>query len=286
MIKWPSPAKLNLFLYITGRRQDGYHYLQTLFQFLDYGDTVSIVSNQRGTLQLITPVADIKEENNLIIRAANLLRIQAEIHGTLSTKVGATFSIEKRIPIGGGLGGGSSNAATVLIALNYLWNTRFSLKHLSLLALQLGADVPAFIWGLTSFADGIGDRLIPLLLDEKWYLIIYPRISISSFQVFSDFHLTRDTPRRHIKDLLLHPFHNDCERIVRKRCNEVETVISWLSRYASPHMTGTGSCIFAEFNTKKAALNILNRIPEQWQGFVARGVNTSPLHTFFSRIVN
>ncbi|VFP88264.1 4-(cytidine 5'-diphospho)-2-C-methyl-D-erythritol kinase [Candidatus Erwinia haradaeae] len=285
MITWPSPAKLNLFLYITGRRQDGYHHIQTLFQFLDYGDTISIEINHSGTLQLLTPVDGTTEENNLIMRAAKLLLIHAEIYGTLSTKVGATFSIEKRIPIGGGLGGGSSNAATVLIALNYLWGTGFSLKYLAFLGLKLGADVPVFIWGLTSFAEGIGDRLLPLILDEKWYIVIDPSVGITSFQIFSDPDLPRDTSRRHIKDLLLNPFHNDCEGIVRKQYYEVEKVMSWLLLYSTPHMTGTGSCVFSEFNTQQAAFNVLDRMPKQWNGFVARGVNVSPLHSFMSSIV-
>ncbi|MGF6562854.1 4-(cytidine 5'-diphospho)-2-C-methyl-D-erythritol kinase [Erwinia aphidicola] len=275
---WPAPAKLNLFLYITGRRADGYHNLQTLFQFLDYGDTLTIEVDDSGEITLLTPVAGVPDAQNLIVRAAALLRERAAALGSLPGAAGTKIAIEKRLPMGGGLGGGSSNAATVLVALNHLWQTRLSLGQLAELGLQLGADVPVFVHGFAAFAEGVGEQLTPVNPAEKWYLVMHPGVSIATPLVFNDPELTRDTPAREISQLLSTEFHNDCEPVVRNRFREVEQLVSWLLEYAPSRLTGTGACVFAEFDTESAARQVLELAPKNLQGFVARGVNISPLH--------
>lgn len=277
MTHWPSPAKLNLFLYITGQRADGYHQLQTLFQFLDYGDTLTIEARDDGELRLLTPVDGVPNEENLIIRAARLLMQAAAERGRLPSGSGADISIEKRLPMGGGLGGGSSNAATVLVALNQLWGCGLSEDQLATLGLQLGADVPVFVRGHAAFAEGIGEILTPVEPPEKWYLVAHPGVSIPTPVIFRDPELPRDTPIRPINTLLKCEFRNDCEVIARKRFREVDAALSWLLEYAPSRLTGTGACVFAEFDTESAARQVLEKAPEWLQGFVARGVNISPL---------
>lgn len=276
--QWPAPAKLNLFLYITGRRPDGYHSLQTLFQFLDYGDTLTIEPNRDGTLRLLTPIAGVADADNLVIRAATLLQQRARQRGTLPADAGATVAIEKRLPMGGGLGGGSSDAATVLVALNHEWRTGFTLDELAEMGLTLGADVPVFVKGTAAFAQGVGENLIPVSPAEKWYLVIHPGVHISTPVVFNDPDLKRDTPVREISELLASVYRNDCEPVVRKRFREVEQLVSWLLEYAPSRLTGTGACVFAEFDTEPAARQVFELAPKEWQCFVARGVNVSPLH--------
>ena len=271
MSRWPSPAKLNLFLYITGQRPDGYHTLQTLFQFLDYGDTITIEPRQDGQLRLLTPVDGVPEVENLIIRAARRL-IDAAPAGS-----GADISIEKRLPMGGGLGGGSSNAATVLVALNHLWGCGLSVDELAALGLTLGADVPVFVRGHAAFAEGVGELLTPVDVPEKWYLVAHPGVSIPTPLIFKDPALPRNTPVRSIETLLKCEFANDCEVIARKRFREVDAALSWLLEYAPSRLTGTGACVFAEFDTESAARQVLEQAPEWLHGFVARGMNTSPL---------
>ncbi|WP_249086262.1 4-(cytidine 5'-diphospho)-2-C-methyl-D-erythritol kinase [Raoultella ornithinolytica] len=277
MTRWPSPAKLNLFLYITGQRADGYHTLQTLFQFLDYGDTLTIEPRHDGALRLLTPVAGVADEENLIIRAARLLMQAATASGQLPPGSGADISIDKRLPMGGGLGGGSSNAATVLVALNHLWGCGLSEEQLATLGLSLGADVPVFVRGHAAFAEGIGEILTPVEPPEKWYLVAHPGVSIPTATIFRDPELPRNTPVRSISTLLKCEFRNDCEVIARKRFREVDAALSWLLEYAPSRLTGTGACVFAEFDTESAARQVLEQAPEWLQGFVARGVNISPL---------
>lgn len=279
---WPAPAKLNLFLYITGRRADGYHDLQTLFQFLDYGDTLKIEANSQGELRLLTPVDGVPDEQNLIVRAAQLLRERALAQGVLPANAGANLAVEKRLPMGGGLGGGSSNAATVLVALNHLWQTGFSFEQLAEFGLQLGADVPVFVHGFSAFAEGVGEQLTPVSPTEKWYLVMHPGVSVATPVVFNDPELTRNTPKREISALLATDFRNDCEAAVRNRFREVEQLVSWLLEYAPSRLTGTGACVFAEFDTEYAARQVLELAPKGLQGFVARGVNVSPLHRTLS----
>lgn len=278
MTHWPSPAKLNLFLYITGQRADGYHTLQTLFQFLDYGDTIDITPRSDGEIRLLTPVDGVAHEDNLIVRAARLLMKTAARHGRLSTSSGADIRIDKRLPMGGGLGGGSSNAATILVALNHLWQCGLSVDELAELGIQLGADVPVFVRGHAAFAEGVGEILTPVNPPEKWYLVAHPGVSIPTPAIFNDPDLPRNTPKRSIETLLNCEFSNDCEVIARKRFREVDAALSWLLEYAPSRLTGTGACVFAEFDTESRARQVLEQAPEWLEGFVAKGVNLSPLH--------
>ncbi|KFF63589.1 4-(cytidine 5'-diphospho)-2-C-methyl-D-erythritol kinase [Pectobacterium brasiliense] len=279
---WPAPAKLNLFLYITGQRKDGYHLLQTLFQFLDYGDTLTIRPRDDDQINLLTPVDGVENEQNLIVRAARLLQQHCERYDIRPARFGADISIEKCLPMGGGLGGGSSNAATVLVALNHLWQSGLSVDTLAELGLQLGADVPVFVRGHSAFAEGIGEQLTPANPLEKWYLVAHPGVSIATPLIFGDPELTRNSPIRDLETLLNQTFVNDCEAIARKRFREVEQLLSWLLEYAPARLTGTGACVFAEFDTEFAARQVLDQAPEWLNGFVARGVNISPLHRTLS----
>lgn len=278
MSHWPSPAKLNLFLYITGQRADGYHTLQTLFQFLDYGDEIGINLRHDGEIHLLTPVEGVAHEDNLIVRAARLLMKTASASARLPAGSGADISIEKRLPMGGGLGGGSSNAATVLVALNHLWQCGLSVDELAAIGLTLGADVPVFVRGHAAFAEGVGEILTPVNPQEKWYLVAHPGVSIPTPLIFNDPDLPRNTPKRSIKTLLKCEFGNDCEVIARKRFREVDAALSWLLEYAPSRLTGTGACVFAEFDTESRARQVLEQAPEWLKGFVAKGVNLSPLH--------
>ncbi|WP_118987278.1 4-(cytidine 5'-diphospho)-2-C-methyl-D-erythritol kinase [Photorhabdus sp. CRCIA-P01] len=283
-LTWPSPAKLNLFLYITGRRADGYHQLQTLFQFLNYGDEITITPRQDNEIRLLTPVEGVEHDNNLIVRAARLLQSYSDKHHTGIAHKGADIHINKRLPMGGGLGGGSSNAATVLIALNYHWQTGFTDETLAALGVNLGADVPIFVKGHAAFAEGIGEILHIAEPEEKWYLVAHPGIEISTLRVFTDPELKRNTPIRPLAALLKAPYVNDCESLVRKRFRKVEQLLSWLLEYAPSRLTGTGACVFGEFESEASARKVLNQAPEWLQGFVTRGVNNSPLHSFRSGI--
>ncbi len=279
---WPSPAKLNLFLYITGQRADGYHLLQTLFQFLDYGDTLTIGLRQDGIIALAQSIPGVADEDNLIVRAARLLKDEALRLGTIDSSYGATLSVDKRLPMGGGLGGGSSNAATTLVALNHLWKAGLSQHQLAELGLKLGADVPVFVHGHAALAEGVGEILTPAQPAEKWYLVAHPGISIPTPVIFKDPDLPRNTPIRNLETLLHSDYSNDCEVIARKRFHEVDALLSWLLEYAPSRLTGTGACVFAEFETESAARQVLEQAPEWLQGFVARGVNISPLQTAIS----
>ncbi|POP47303.1 4-(cytidine 5'-diphospho)-2-C-methyl-D-erythritol kinase [Superficieibacter electus] len=281
-LRLPSPAKLNLFLYITGQRADGYHTLQTLFQFLDYGDTLTFDRRHDGQVRLLTSVSGVADDENLIIRAARQLMHVAAESGRLPVGSGVDISIEKRLPMGGGLGGGSSNAATVLVALNTLWQCGLSVDELAALGLTLGADVPVFVRGHAAFAQGVGEILTPVTVPEKWYLVAHPGVSIPTPVIFNDPDLPRNTPQRSIETLLKCEFSNDCEVIARKRFHEVDAALSWLLEYAPSRLTGTGACVFAEFETESAARQVLEQAPEWLQGFVARGVNHSPLQQTLS----
>jgi 4-diphosphocytidyl-2-C-methyl-D-erythritol kinase len=277
MTHWPSPAKLNLFLYITGQRPDGYHNLQTLFQFLDYGDTLHIEPRTDGIIRLLNPVAGVADEDNLIVRAARMLATRAQETDRLPGGSGADIGIDKRLPMGGGLGGGSSNAATTLVALNHLWQCGLSEDELADIGLQLGADVPVFVRGRAAFAQGIGEKLIPVEPAEKWYLVLHPGVHISTPDIFKDPDLPRNTPVRSIETLLKCEFSNDCEVIARKRFRKVDEALRWLLEYAPSRLTGTGACVFAEFDTELAARQVLEQVPADLHGFVAQGINLSPL---------
>lgn len=269
---WPSPAKLNLFLYITGRRDNGYHELQTLFQFVDFGDELSITAHQRSNQITISPqIPGVATEDNLIWKAATALQQYA------NTNFGADIELKKVLPMGGGIGGGSSNAATVLVALNYLWQLGLSDDQLAEIGLKLGADVPVFVRGFSAFAEGVGEQLHPANPEEKWYLVVKPQVSIATVDIFTHPELTRNTPKRELATLLEQEYVNDCEKIVRMLYPEVDKQLSWLLQYAPSRLTGTGSCVFAEFSSKNEAESVLAKLPDNVSAFIAKGRNLSPL---------
>ena len=222
-------------------------------------------------------MAGVADADNLIVRAANMLKQAAQDNHRLSAHAGAQIAVEKNLPMGGGLGGGSSDAATVLVALNHLWQTGFTPDELAAMGVKLGADVPVFVQGFAAFAQGVGEQLHPAEPEEKWYLVAHPGVNISTPVVFNDPELTRDTPSRSLSTLLASPFTNDCEAVVRKRFREVDELVSWLLEYAPSRLTGTGACVFAEFDTESAARQVLELAPNGVRAFVARGVNVSPL---------
>lgn len=268
----PSPAKLNLFLYITGRRENGYHELQTLFQFLDFGDEMSFTATQSSEISVLPELEGVPLESNLIWKAAQALKEKT------GCKLGANIHIQKILPMGGGIGGGSSNAATTLVALNHLWELNLPLEKLAEIGLKLGADVPVFVRGFAAFAEGVGEKLQPVEPQEKWYLVVRPDVSIATVDIFTHPDLTRNTPKRNWELLHKTKYENDCEKIVRLLYPEVDKQLSWLLQYAPSRLTGTGSCVFAEFNTRNDAENILRQLPENSTAFVAKGQNISPLH--------
>ncbi|BCK07442.1 4-(cytidine 5'-diphospho)-2-C-methyl-D-erythritol kinase [Vibrio cholerae] len=268
---WPSPAKLNLFLYITGRRANGYHDLQTLFQFLDHGDELTITANNSGNITLSPALADVALEDNLIYKAAMALKNAAQ------SPLGADIQLHKVLPMGGGIGGGSSNAATTLVALNYLWQTGLSDDQLAEIGLALGADVPVFTRGFAAFAEGVGEELSAVEAEEKWYLVVRPAVSIATKDIFTHPQLMRNTPKRDLASLLATPYENDCEKIVRSLYPEVDKQLSWLLQYAPSRLTGTGSCVFAEFSSRKDAQAVFAQLSDNVLAFVAQGRNVSPL---------
>ncbi|EKF9230905.1 TPA: 4-(cytidine 5'-diphospho)-2-C-methyl-D-erythritol kinase [Vibrio cholerae] len=268
---WPSPAKLNLFLYITGRRANGYHDLQTLFQFLDHGDELTITANHSGNITLSPALADVALEDNLIYKAAMALKNAAP------SPLGADIQLHKVLPMGGGIGGGSSNAATTLVALNYLWQTGLSDDQLAEIGLALGADVPVFTRGFAAFAEGVGEELSAVEPEEKWYLVVRPAVSIATKDIFTHPQLVRNTPKRDLASLLTTPYENDCEKIVRSLYPEVDKQLSWLLQYAPSRLTGTGSCVFAEFSSRKDAQAVFAQLSDNVLAFVAQGRNVSPL---------
>ncbi|WP_260259068.1 4-(cytidine 5'-diphospho)-2-C-methyl-D-erythritol kinase [Vibrio intestinalis] len=269
---WPSPAKLNLFLYITGRREDGYHELQTLFQFVEHGDELTITANDSGEITLTPDIPGVALQDNLIWRAAKALQ-----HHT-NCQLGADISLNKVLPMGGGIGGGSSNAATVLVALNHLWQTHCSDDELAEIGLALGADVPVFVRGHAAFAEGVGEKIIAVEPSEQYYLVVRPNVSIATVDIFTHPDLTRNTPKRDITSLLNGIYGNDCEKIVRMLYPEVDKQLSWLLQYAPSRLTGTGSCVFAEFSSENEAHRVLDKLPDTVSAFVAKGKNISPLH--------
>mgnify|MGYP006279492549 CR=1 FL=1 len=269
---FPAPGKLNLFLHVTGRRDDGYHELQTLFQLIDYGDTLSFTPREDRTVRRVTDLAGIAHDDDLTVRAARALI------GDRPPPFGVDIAIEKRLPAGGGLGGGSSDAATTLVALNELWGLGFGVDELSRIGLALGADVPVFVHGHTAFAEGIGERLTPVEYDCPWYLVIHPGCAVSTAEVFNHPELTRHTPPIRILGFSYATTGNDCEPVARRLYGRVAEALDWLgARSGCARLTGTGACIFAPFTTEAEARAIGSELPTQWQGFVARGVNRSPL---------
>jgi 4-diphosphocytidyl-2-C-methyl-D-erythritol kinase len=269
---WPAPAKLNLFLHITARRADGYHELQTLFQLVDLCDTLTISVRADGQIERSRGAKGVEAEADLAVRAARALK---EATGTSH---GASIAVRKRIPMGGGLGGGSSDAATALLALNELWGCGLTLPELSALALPLGADVPVFVQGSSAWAEGVGERLTPVTLPERWYVIIFPGVAVSTREVFQSPELTRNSPLITIRAFFESGGRNDCEPVVRAHSPEVAQALEWLSRLAPAHLTGTGSCVFTACPSAPAAERLAAQVPDRWQSFVARALSTSPVH--------
>ena len=275
----PAPAKLNLMLHIVGRRADGYHLLETLFQFLDYADILHFNPRSDGQIILHTTMTGVAHDDNLIVRAARLLQEHS------ATDQGADIWLDKKLPVGGGIGGGSSNAATTLVGLNHLWRTEQSLDTLAQLGLSLGADVPVFVMGRAAFAQGVGEKLQPVELPEPWYLVAVPAVSISTAKVFSDKCLTRDTPLTNIRTVLKQGGHNDCQAVVERCYPEVRNALILLNKYVEARLTGTGSCIFGGFPNEQQAVNIATQISESLQSFVAQGANTSMLHRALQNLI-
>ncbi len=271
MKHWPSPAKLNLFLHITGQREDGYHELQTAFQFLDFCDELQFEVTNDLSIELLTPITGVNNEDNLIVRAARLLQQKAGV------KHGVSISLSKRLPMGGGLGGGSSNAATTLVALNELWKCQLSKAELADIGLQLGADVPVFIHGSAAWAEGVGEKLTPISPLEPWYVVIIPNCHVSTAEIFSAPELTRDCEPITISRFLSGEGRNVCENVVRNRYRAVSEALDWLSQFGQSRMTGTGACVFADFDSQEQAQQVVDNLPENWQGFVAKACNKSPL---------
>ena len=273
--RWFAPAKLNLFLHILRRRSDGYHQLQTLFQLLDEGDTLRFESLSGGELQLEvrsnTTGQRLPLENNLILQAARALRTRA---GTPA--LGARISVDKRIPMGGGLGSGSSNAATTLIALNRYWQLNLSQTELKALGLQLGADVPLFIDGRSAWGEGVGEKLQAVTLPPRWFLVATPDCAVSTAEIFNHENLTRNSPAIKMADFLAGSarVRNDCELVTKKLYPKIKEAHSWLSKHAETRMTGTGASVFAKFTTEKQARAVLEQAPKGMRGFVAEGVNS------------
>lgn len=268
---WPAPAKLNLFLHITGQRADGYHLLQTAFQFVDYGDSLTISVTDTPDITVTPSLKGVVDDDNLIVRAAKLLQ------QTAGVRQGAAIQIDKKLPMGGGLGGGSSNAATTLVALNAQWQCGLSEDALADLALQLGADVPVFVRGHAAWAEGVGEQLTPITPPEPWYLVVIPDCQVSTREIFSATELTRDCEPIKISGFLSGEGSNVCEAVVKRRYPAVAESLDWLAQHANPKMTGTGACVFASFDTAAKAQQIWQQLPATWQGFVAKGCNQSPL---------
>ncbi len=268
---WPAPAKLNLFLHVVGRRADGYHLLQTVFQLIDLCDRLWIEPTRAPAIRRPRGPAGVPEGRDLAVRAARLLQARAGVCR------GAEIRIEKRIPAGGGLGGASSDAATVLVALDRLWGLDMGIDALAALALELGADVPVFVHGRSAWAEGVGERLEPLALGERWYAIVTPPVSVSTAEVFADPALTRDCPPITISHFLAGGGRNVCEPVVRRRWPLVGEALDWLGRRGAARLTGTGASVYAAFACADEARAALAGLPAGWRGFVVRGLDRSPL---------
>ncbi|MCV6626664.1 MAG: 4-(cytidine 5'-diphospho)-2-C-methyl-D-erythritol kinase [Cellvibrionaceae bacterium] len=270
----PAPAKLNLFLHITGRRRDGYHRLQTLFQLLDHGDELEFSPRSDGLITLAPEFADIALADNLVYRAARLL----QQHSACS--LGADIVLHKNLPAGGGIGGGSSDAATTLVGLNKLWQTGLSEDQLAELGLTLGADVPVFVRGQSAWAEGVGEQLQAIELEEKWYLVLAPDCHVSTAEIFSNKDLTRDTSAITVAAFLEQGGRNDCQALVCKLYPEVAEAIDWLGQFSPAQLTGTGACVFASFTNREAAAEVFKQRPAHFKGFIARGVAQSPIRAY------
>lgn len=277
----PAPAKLNRMLHIVGRRVDGYHELQTLFQFLDYGDRLAFTLREDGRTTLTPSLPGVSDEHNLILRAAHALRRESD-----RPLPGVAIELDKRLPLGGGLGGGSSDAATTLLALDALWGLALGPDRLADIGLRLGADVPVFVRGFAAWGEGVGERLVPAALDTPWFVVLHPGVEVSTGAVFGHPELTRHTPLISMSRALLGG-HNDCEAVVRKLEPGIGEALDALRTFGDAMLTGTGACVFCALASEAAALEVEKRLiydiarrtrPSRWSVFRARGCNISPLH--------
>tara|TARA_R110002072_G_scaffold36181_2_gene106600 strand:+ start:47972 stop:48802 length:831 start_codon:yes stop_codon:yes gene_type:complete len=263
-----SPAKLNLFLHITGRRKNGYHELQTVFQLLDWGDDLTLTPNNSALITLESNPIDIPLEDNLIIRAARLLQ-----RGDL----GAHITVDKRIPTGAGLGGGSSNAASTLLALNHLWDLQLTREQLQTIGAGLGADVPVFVGARSAWAEGVGEILTPVELAQRWYLILVPDCHVSTAQIFSHRQLTRNTIPIKMATFFEGESRNDCQQLVRRLYPQVDKALKMLDNFGEARLTGTGACAFISCENATEAESVRNELPGEWTSILAKGVNSLPL---------
>lgn len=270
-IQIAAPAKLNLFLHITGRRADGYHELETLFQFLSVQDVLTLNLTEDGNIQLSSNLQDVAVADNLIVRAASALQPYRQ-----NSNDGVAITLDKKIPMGGGLGGGSSDAASTMLALNTLWDLRLSKDELAAIGLQLGADVPVFVHGESTLARGVGEKFTPAQPATSWYLVVNPGVHVSTAEIFTHPDLPRNTPV--IKEPMANwqSYRNDCQTLVSRLYPPVANAIDWLIEYAPTRMTGTGACVFACFDDEVEARQVLAKLPKEFSGFVAQGLNSSP----------
>ena len=274
LLDCPAPAKLNLFLHVVGRRGDGYHLLQSAFRLLDRADRLDFSLRHDGLIRRVTDVPGVREDEDLVVRAARLLQARTGV------SLGADISVRKQLPMGGGLGGGSSDAATTLIALNRLWNAGLDRATLQELGLRLGADVPFFVFGQSAFVEGVGEELQPLPLAPAWYVVVEPGVSVPTAEIFSAEDLTRNTAPIKITDFAASATRNDLEGVAVRRYPEVRDAIEWLSRYGEAQMTGSGACVFAGFTSEDEARDVALQCPARWQGWWAKGLDEHPLRAW------
>lgn len=275
MLRLPAPAKLNLMLRIVGRRPDGYHLLQTVFQFIDYCDWIVLRTRRDGHIGLASPLLGVPEETDLTVRAAKLLR-----QAVGDESLGADIEVEKNLPMGGGLGGGSSDAATMLLGLNALWDLGLSIDFLAALGLRLGADVPVFVRGYAAWGEGVGEHLVPLPdLPEPWYLVVVPPCHVATGAIFSSEELTRDNKIITIADFVAGQQENHCLPVVATLYPPIAEALQAVANYAgSAKLTGTGACVFGEFADESKARDAAEKLSTKWSVFVAKGMNQSPTH--------
>lgn len=277
---WPAPAKLNLFLRVTGRRADGYHQLATLFQLLDFGDTIGLRVRNDRQIRRVAGNPQVPVDQDLALRAASALAAAS------GCDRGVDIEVRKTIPLGGGLGGGSSDAATVLVALDHLWGTRLGLDRLAELGLRLGADVPVFVRGRSAFATGIGEELTPMTIGQRSYLLLDPQVAVSTAEVFAAPDLTRDAPPETIAGWLANGTTvNDLEPVVRRRYPPIEAAMLWLARYGAPQLSGSGGCVFVKVDDPTLASDAVGQCPLPWRAWWVRGLDMSPLHRQLDAIV-
>lgn len=270
-LRWPAPAKLNLMLRIVGQRDDGYHLLQTVFQFLDLCDWITFHAVNDDRVSLKKPIPGVLESEELTIRAANLLKLET------GSQQGVCIEIEKNLPMGGGLGGGSSDAATTLVVLNKLWDLALPVEKLLAMALTLGADVPIFVFGHAAWAEGVGEHLEKIVVDERWVVVIKPDCHVNTKEIFSAKELTRNSKSITIPDFIAGQHQNDCLEVVCDRYPSVKDALIDLSRFSEARLTGTGACVFAQFETEKAALTAFEALKKRWHVFVSKAANESSL---------